>query len=219
MALRAWSISFLLTVIAVAMSYEWLDRSLALFAHSELRQIAIFARLTLLPEPLTLLAILALLTLGLRGLTGRSLSKFQTAILLCSVSLIVAGTIKNQLKIVFGRTWPETWINGNPSFIHDGIYGFNPFHAGTAFESFPSGHTTAICAVISVLWISYPRWRVVYVLCVAAVAIGLLGANYHFLSDVIAGGFVGVSTGWMTISLYDAGSRWRRRAEHHSESP
>ena len=34
-------------------------------------------------------------------------------------------------------------------------------------------------------------------LAVLAVAIGLIGANYHFVSDVIAGGFVGISSGWM----------------------
>jgi membrane-associated phospholipid phosphatase len=37
-----------------------------------------------------------------------------------------------------------------------------------------------------------------------AVAIGLIGANYHFLSDIIAGAFVGVSTGWMATALWKA---------------
>jgi membrane-associated phospholipid phosphatase len=37
---------------------------------------------------------------------------------------------------------------------------------------------------------------------VFAVAIGLIGATYHFLSDFIAGAFVGVSTGWMTTTLW-----------------
>jgi membrane-associated phospholipid phosphatase len=51
----------------------------------------------------------------------------------------------------------------------------------------------------------YPRLRPLYALAVAAVGVGLIGANYHFLSDVIAGGFVGSSTGWMTVAL------WRKR--------
>jgi membrane-associated phospholipid phosphatase len=53
-----------------------------------------------------------------------------------------------------------------------------------------------------VLWIYYPAWRALYVLAVLAVATGLIGANYHFVSDVIAGAFVGVSSGWMTTSLW-----------------
>ena len=60
---------------------------------------------------------------------------------------------------------------------------------------------TAICAVISVLWIYYPKFRVIYALVVAAVAIGLLGADYHFVSDIIAGSLLGAVTGWLTVVL------------------
>jgi membrane-associated phospholipid phosphatase len=58
---------------------------------------------------------------------------------------------------------------------------------------------------MSVLWIYYPQWRALYALVVAAVVAGLIGANYHFLSDIIAGGFVGCSSGWMATAL------WRTR--------
>jgi membrane-associated phospholipid phosphatase len=95
-------------------------------------------------------------------------------------------------------------VQNNPSFIRDGAYGFNFFHGGPGYASFPSGHTAATCAVISVLWIMVPKWRPLYALVVLAVAAGLIGANYHFLSDVIAGGFVGSSTGWMTAALWQA---------------
>jgi membrane-associated phospholipid phosphatase len=95
-------------------------------------------------------------------------------------------------------------VQNNPSFIHDGAYGFNLFHGGLGYASFPSGHMAATCAVVSVLWIMVPKWRPFYALIVLAVAAGLVGANYHFLSDVIAGGFVGASTGWMTVALWQA---------------
>ena len=127
---------------------------------------------------------------------------FQAVMLLCGLSLVVADALKNQLKFVFGRTWPETWVSNNPSLIHNGVYGFNPFHGGAGYASFPSGHAASICAVMSVLWICYPRFRPLYVLCVAAVVVGLIGADYHFLSDVIAGGFIGVSTGWIAVALW-----------------
>ena len=54
---------------------------------------------------------------------------------------------------------------------------------------------------MSVLWICYPRFRVLYALCMAAVAVALVAANFHFLGDVIAGGFLGVSTGWLTVAI------------------
>jgi membrane-associated phospholipid phosphatase len=204
-ALQKWCASLVLTTIAVVISYLWFDRPIAFLAHNVFRQYEIFERLTRLPEPLVVIAVLALFGLGLYGLTGRALSRLQTVILLCGVSLIVTEAIKIQLKFVFGRTWPETW-RGNPSLIHDGVYGFNPFHGGSAYGSFPSGHAAAICAVISVLWLCYPKYRWLYGLCVATVAIGLIGANYHFLSDVIAGGFLGISIGWIAVALWRTGS-------------
>jgi membrane-associated phospholipid phosphatase len=45
--------------------------------------------------------------------------------------------------------------------------------------------------------------RPIYVACVAAVAIGLIGANYHFLSDILGGIFVGVSVGYITTKIAD----------------
>jgi membrane-associated phospholipid phosphatase len=157
---------------------------------------------TYFPNPLILIATITFLAFGIRGLAGRPLSKMQTAILLCSASLIIAETIKSELKFVFGRTWPETWRQNNPSFIHDGVYGFNWFHGGDAYQSFPSGHITAICAVASVLWIYYPRLRPIYLIVTLAVLVGLVGNNYHFLSDTIAGTFVGASTGLMVTMLF-----------------
>ena len=63
------------------------------------------------------------------------------------------------------------------------------------------------CAVASVLWIAYPKLRALWALVVLAVAVGLIGANYHFLGDIIAGGFVGVSTGWMLMAMWKVRQR------------
>jgi membrane-associated phospholipid phosphatase len=71
----------------------------------------------------------------------------------------------------------------------------------------------AICFAMTVLWICYPRLRAVYVLLIAVVATGLMGANYHFLSDVIAGGFLGVSIGYFAIALWEAGGYPRLRSD------
>jgi membrane-associated phospholipid phosphatase len=125
------------------------------------------------------------------------------ALMTCSISLIVAEAAKNQLKYDFGRTWPERWINNNPSLISNGAYGFNFFHGGPGYSSFPSGHMTVICAVTSVLWIYYPKLRVLYALVVAAIALGLLGADYHFVSDIIAGVLLGTVTGWLAVAVQE----------------
>jgi membrane-associated phospholipid phosphatase len=211
--LRNWSLGLLGTAIAVTVSYLWLDRPIAQLAHDQLQHFHLFEKLTLIPEALTPLAIAAFIVLGLRGLTRHSLSRFQTVMLLSGVSLAVAVIIKDQLKFAFGRPWPETWTRNNPSFIRDGAYGFHPFHGGGGYASFPSGHTTMICTVMTVLWICYPRFRPVYALCMAAVAVGLVGANFHFLSDVIAGAFLGISAGWLGVALWELGDRQVRPAD------
>jgi len=205
--LRNWGLGFLGTAIAVAASYVWLDRPIALLAHDELQRFQLFEKLTLIPEALVPLAIVAFMALGLRGLSGRPLSRFQSVMLLSGLSLAVAGVIKDQLKLAFGRPWPETWTRNNLSFIRDGAYGFHPFHGGPGYASFPSGHMTMTCTVMTVLWICYPGFRPVYAIAMAAVAVGLVGANFHFLSDVIAGGFLGISAGWIGVALWEIGDR------------
>lgn len=200
-----WGLGLAATAALVTLSYVWLDRPIALLAHEELSRFKFFEYLTHIPEWFTPLAIVAFAALGLRGLSGRALSRWQTVALLTGVSFVVAEMIKNQLKYAFGRTWQETWINNNPSFIRDGAFGFNPFHGGAGFSAFPSGHTTAVCAVASVLWICYPRYRVLYAAVVIAVGVGLVGANFHFLSDIIAGAFLGISAGWLAVALWDRG--------------
>ena len=202
-----WMIALALTALAVAVSYEWLDRLIAYFAHANLRTEPLFAQLTLIPEWFAPLSVLAFIVLGLRALTGRPLSRPEVVVLLCALSLVIASAIKNQLKFLFGRTWPETWVRDNPSLIRDGVYGFHPFHGGAGYESFPSGHTTAVLAVMSVLWICYPKFRALYALVVVAVVIGLLGSNFHFLSDCIAGAFLGASTGWIVVVIWEAGGQ------------
>jgi membrane-associated phospholipid phosphatase len=205
--LRNWSLGLLGTAIAVTASYLWLDRPIANLAHKELQGFHLFEKLTLIPDVLATLVVAAFLVLGLRGLTRHKLSRFQTVVLLSGVSLAVAMIVKDQLKLAFGRTWPETWIRNNPSFIRDGVYGFHPFHGGPGYTSFPSGHTAAICTVMMVLWICYPAFRPLYAVCMAAVAVGLVGANFHFLSDVIAGAFLGLSAGWLGVALWEMGAR------------
>jgi len=206
-AMQRWLAALALVSAATIVSYVWLDRPLALFVHglAPTHKHALFEPLTHIPDPLIPAAAIVFVAIGLSALSGRALSRFPRVLVLCSLSLSMGEAVKSQLKFLFGRTWPETWVGNNPSFIHDGAYGFNWFHGGSGFASFPSGHMTATCALISVLWICYPRFKPAYAAAVLAVAIGLLGADFHFLSDVIAGSFVGVSIGWMTVVLC---SRW-----------
>ena len=204
-AVQRWLIGLFVTIVAVAVCYLWVDRPLALLAHAHTGERETFARFTHIPDPFIPVACVVFFACGLWVFAGRMLTRPMISGALASTGVIVAETIKGGLKYIFGRLWPDTWVQNNPSFIHDGAYGFNFFHGGPGYASFPSGHTTVTCALISVLWVLYPYWRPFYAAIVLAVAVGLIGANYHFLSDVVAGGFLGTSTGWMTVAI------WRER--------
>ena len=204
-AARNWALGFALTAAAIALSYFWLDRPIASFVHEHLRDFDVFALLTYVPAISVPLAVLAFAAVALRALSRRALTRLQTVIVISGASLAVSEAVKVQLKFAFGRTWPETWVRDNPSFIRDGVYGFNPFHGGPGFAAFPSSHMSVVCAVMSVFWICYPRYRVLYALAMAVVGIGLTGADLHFVGDVIAGAFLGIWTGWLTVVLWELG--------------
>jgi membrane-associated phospholipid phosphatase len=199
--LRNWSIALVITAASVIVSHLWLDQPIAFFINRNIADRTIFVWLQRLPIMFLLLSLILLAWCGLWVLINRPFSRLQSVGLTCSISFITTNFVTNQLKYAFGRTWPDTWIENNPSLIQNGVFGFNPFHGGPGFASFPSGHVAAVCAVMAVLWCSYANLRPIYIACAAAVAIGLIGANYHFLSDVLGGIFVGITTGYLTTKI------------------
>jgi membrane-associated phospholipid phosphatase len=122
-------------------------------------------------------------------------------VLALCLAVFAANEINNSLKGLFGRTWPESWQGDNPSWIRNGVFGFFPFHGGLGWASFPSGHTTVITATATILWLVCPELRILWISLVAIVVVGLIGANYHFVSDIIGGLYLGVAIGLGTGAL------------------
>jgi membrane-associated phospholipid phosphatase len=185
----------------VALAYFFADRPLAEALRPHFAGERIFVWLTYISKPLTPAATILIVAVAFRGIARGSLTVCEFALLRISCAILLAGVFTYELKEVFGRTWPETWLNNNPSYFGNGVYGFFPFHGGPGYAAFPSGHTTAICAFAGALWFLWPRLRWLGVALAVAVAIGLLGANYHWLSDIMAGAIVGVTTGWAAARI------------------
>src|SRR5260370_29786409 len=110
-----WAIALVLTAVAVAVSYQWLDRPIAYFVHAHFHNEPLFARLTLIPEFFAPLAVLAFIGLRLRALVENPLTPLQAVTLLCALSPVVGSAINNPFKVVFGPPWPATSVPGNPS--------------------------------------------------------------------------------------------------------
>ena len=199
--LQNFCIGLVIVAVVTIICYFWLDQPLAFFLHRNIADKTVFVWLQRFTVAFPLLSSFILAWCGLWTLMDLPFSRVQSVALTCSISFISTSLITSQLKYAFGRTWPNTWIESNPSLIQNGVFGFNPFHGGLGFASFPPGHAAAICSVMAVLWWSCPNWRPIYVACVAAVVFGLIGANYHFLSDILSGMFVGTSVGYITTKI------------------
>ncbi len=207
---RAWLIGFATCVVLVTLSVTFVDRPVALFSHAAIGRHAIFFDMQAPPNILAPLAGVLVVILGLSQMFGRTPRRAERVALTASVALIVAVALKDQLKYIFSRAWPETFIHNNPSLIGDGTYGFFWFHGGPEFASFPSGHTTVAAAVATVVGAAYPRLQPLCWLLMASVAIGLIGMDYHFVGDIIAGGFLGGAVGLCATALAGTASARRR---------
>jgi len=189
---------FFCTVL-VLLCYLFVDRPVAYYVHNQrFADYHVLRWLTYPPAILQAWVPVVLTALMVRRVWGPFCKWERVAVAVC-LSLILAEQFKDALAYAFGRYWPETWVNSNPSLIRDGAYGFHPFYSGNAYRSFPSGHTARTLAVSSIIWMTYPRWRWVCGLVSMVVAASLVLIDYHFVGDVIAGGFVGGIVGTYTF--------------------
>src|SRR4029078_5752239 len=93
-ALQKWTLSLAGTAIAVGISYQWLDRPIALFFHHNVARPPNVDTATYAPDPMVPLAVTVFIVLGLMNLSGRALSRLQNCALPCSLRLICAGITK-----------------------------------------------------------------------------------------------------------------------------
>ena len=212
-------IALILGAILVAVCYWFVDRPVAFFVHDQdFARFVILKWLTYPPPIVQAWTPVVLVCLMIRRAWGPFMH-WELTLLAMGISIILADQFKQSLAYVAGRTWPDTWVENNPSLLRDGVSNFNPFHGGEGYKSFPSGHTARTLAAAAVFWIAFPKWRWVAVAACLAVAVGLIGMNYHFVGDVVAGGFIGALVG--TYTAYFCGlsaSRERQRRESEMTS-
>ena len=193
---RPWLTGLIAVLVTAPLAYFFIDRPLATLSYENLRPYRkIFDAMTRIIDPFAAIAGIVFLIAIVCVARGKDIGPVLQKLLRVSAGLCATIVVKDQLKYAFGRTWPETWVLNNPSYFKDGVFGFTPFHSGPGWASFPSGHTTVVCALAASLSVLFPRGRPLYALAVASVVIGLIGADYHWLSDIIAGAGLGTAMG------------------------
>src|SRR3974390_45211 len=118
-AFAKWFLSLGFVTLAVLCCCFWLDRPIALWVYAfqtEHQSRDLLDPLTRFPNPLIFAAAAAYFVLGLAALEKRTIGTWRVGVL-CCVSVVMGEIIKAGLKWMFGRPWPETWKNNNPSFI------------------------------------------------------------------------------------------------------
>ncbi|API86966.1 phosphatase PAP2 family protein [Francisella uliginis] len=123
-------------------------------------------------------------------------------VLLIANAVVIGQFLKDFLKGIFGRYWTATFIDNNPSLIRDHVYGFNWFHSGNAYASFPSGHATFIVSFSIAAWILFPKLRWLWILLAVLVVVSQILMYFHFASDLIAGSMLGTLVGYYTAGFY-----------------
>jgi membrane-associated phospholipid phosphatase len=202
---RYWLFTLVLSVAAVGLCIAYVDRPLAEFLEAHVRHTGLWIWLEFSLRPFAMVVVAALVFLfgcGICLIAGRPLRPWTETPLLYSWVVIWAVATEFILKRIFGRGWPD------PTFVVDHRYGFHFLHGMRYWDSFPSGTATISFAMLAVLWRLHPRWRVagstIVVLLLVAVVIG----GFHWLSDLIAGAFLGVTVGWSALRLLRPSDRF-----------
>lgn len=188
---KKWLWFALLLAPALFLCERYLDIPLALWVQETLYLNGRWARHTSqLPDllfPLVLgTTVLSLTVYWVRRLRGVR-DTFNAFLGALAYTAPVSFLAKTGLKHLFGRINTRVWLR-NP-----GEYGFHWLHGGEHFEGFPSGHMMVIAALLAACWRYYPRYRLPCLAAMVLLGLALIVTNYHFLSDVIAGGYLALA--------------------------
>jgi len=105
------------------------------------------------------------------------------------VAFLVSALLAQVLKNLFSMPRPkEFFAPGQYAYFINGVT-----HAG--FSSFPSGHSTSVFALATLLALfeKNKKWNTLYLLGAVAVGYSRIYLGQHFLGDVLVGSFIGVS--------------------------
>lgn len=195
---RMWVLSLGICALVVAVAFTCWDIPIAHKVYGILGTTAGIARGL---GSAVLLGIEGAVALGLVIVRIRRgyLSPFREATALACLTSICAYAINDTtLKLFFGVPNPG-------AVLHGAAHAFN-LMKGSASSSFPSGHMAIAGAFAGVFFRLYRTTVFPLSLLLLAGAALLVVGDWHFVSDVIAGTFVGVTAGLLAGELWLAHS-------------
>jgi membrane-associated phospholipid phosphatase len=185
--LRIWTVSLVACAAIVAFAFLRMDVSIAVRFWNAGRALSplngAFGAAVILSAESAVILVLVLARL-VRG----HISAFgETLVIACLASMCAYVINDHVLKVFFG-------VQNPIDVMHGAKHSFNLW-MGSENGSFPSGHTVLAGAFAGVFMRLYTAsiWPLSALLLIAAGL--LLVGDWHFLSDIIAGAFLGASAG------------------------
>jgi membrane-associated phospholipid phosphatase len=194
LAYRMWLLSLLICTLIVAVAFAYFDLPVARHVYGILGATESLATGFASAILLSVEATVALALVILR-ITRGHLSPFRETILLACLTSICAYAINDRaLKFFFGVPDPAAVLHGTR-------HAFHLLH-GSSNGSFPSGHMVLAAAFASVFMRLYRSSIPLFSGLLLVGAVLLILGDWHFVSDVIAGTFVGVSAGLLAGEVW-----------------
>ena len=201
--LKSWLMLLVTTLGVTYACIRWIDEPIALYFLKYVSPLSglgrAFGSAILVSGEITLVVFLSLARI-LRG----SLPLYAKALFIaCCASLSAYAANSFVLKLFFSRQTPLEFLRQPDSQVFH-------FFQGSQYSSFPSGHMVMASAFAFAIIRLYPRtWPpLTALLCLGAIL--LVIGDFHFLSDVVAGAFVGGTAGFL------AGELWRQHTQLHA---
>lgn len=122
-------------------------------------------------------------------------AKLQETTVLMVKSLVITGLVTSVLKVAIGRERP--YVDGDPDE-------FKPFSFDPDYMSMPSGHSSSIYAMMTVLAKQYDDWYIkipAYVFA-ASVTAQRINTDKHWSSDILIGSTIGYFVGSLIVNRY-----------------
>jgi undecaprenyl-diphosphatase len=149
-------------------------------------------------------------SLGIWAVWRRTRPRTARAALIVFAAVAATGLAVVLLKPLLGRCRPE--------LLAAQEYGFQLMKRQSAYHSFPSGHAATLLALAAALGIAMPERRWTFFVLGAALALTRVFVGMHYLSDVIAGAYVGVF-GTYAVAYLGFGAVPERPAKRAKENP
>ncbi|GGF94952.1 MULTISPECIES: phosphatase PAP2 family protein [Cysteiniphilum] len=178
----------IVTLIICAISYIYFDRLLVTSISEQLQHnilIKLSNILSFIFDPnnwFVLFIILVIICIW-----QKTRDKLNPRLLAWTMSLFISIAAATVLKLTLARYRPEL-------FLQEGLYGFHWLSHKRLFNSFPSGHATLGFA--GLLGLAYlvqnKKFTVLCIIIALIITISRILSSEHYLSDVLAGVYIGV---------------------------